>query len=151
MKTPGPRVLDERQAETVAIICELIIPETTTPGARSVGVPEYLEFTLGRASAATRRRFLDGLEWVERRAMRLFDYSFAALDHDRQVALLEGIERADASEMGMRIGVAFFKDIKDRTIFAYYTSRVGLLEELAYKGNAALPSFPGCDHPRHSR
>jgi len=151
MKTPGPRALDERQAEAVAIICELIIPETTTPGARSAGVPEYLEFTLIRASAATRRRFLDGLEWVERRAMRLFGSPFAALDQDRQVALLEGIERADASERGMGIGVAFFKDIKDRTIFAYYTSRVGLLEELAYKGNVALPDFPGCDHPRHSR
>ena len=151
MKAPAPKVLDERQAEAVAILCELIIPETTTPGARSAGVPEYLEFTLGRASAATRRRFLEGLEWVERRAMRLFGRPFAALDHDRQVALLEGIERADASEMGVGIGVAFFKDIKDRTIFAYYTSRAGLLEELAYKGNEALPDFPGCDHPGHSR
>ena len=151
MKEPEPRVLDERQAETVAIICELIIPETTTPGARSAGVPEYLEFTLVRAGAVARRRFLDGLEWIERRAMRLFGCPFAALDRERQVALLEGIERADASEIGMGIGVAFFKDIKDRTIFAYYTSRAGLLEELGYRGNAALLEFPGCDHPKHLR
>ena len=78
-------------------------------------------------------------------------FPFAALDRERQVALLEGIERADASEIGMGIGVAFFKDIKDRTIFAYYTSRAGLLEELGYRGNAALLEFPGCDHPKHLR
>lgn len=144
-------MLDDRQSEAIAIICDLIIPETTTPGARSAGVPEYIDFTLSRASAAARRKFLDGLEWVERRAVRLFGSGFAALDRDQQVTILEGIDRAGPTEVGMRIGVAFFKDLKDRTIFAYYTSRIGLLEELAYKGNAALPDFPGCDHPRHSR
>lgn len=144
-------MLDDRQSEAVAIICDLIIPETTTPGARSAGVPDYIDFTLSRASAAARRRFLDGLEWMERRAVRLFGAGLAALDRSQQIALLEGVDRAGASEMGMRIGVEFFKDIKDRTIFAYYTSRVGILQELAYKGNEALPDFPGCDRPRHSR
>jgi len=37
-----------------------------------------------------------------------------------------------------------FARMKRLTIFGYYTSEIGLLKELGYKGNQALPEFPGC-------
>ena len=36
----------------------------------------------------------------------------------------------------------FFEAIKNLTADGYYTSRVGLLQELGYNGNTALSSFP---------
>jgi hypothetical protein len=39
--------------------------------------------------------------------------------------------------------------IKSMTADAYYTSQIGLVQELGYKGNTVLASFPGCDHPEH--
>ena len=43
----------------------------------------------------------------------------------------------------------FFREAKARTIFGYYTSKIGIHEELKYKGNQFLPEFVGCDHPEH--
>ena len=40
--------------------------------------------------------------------------------------------------------VRLFRLIKNLTADGYYTSRVGLVEELGYTGNTALASFPSC-------
>jgi len=43
--------------------------------------------------------------------------------------------------------VRFFRLIKNLTADGYYTSRVGLLDELGYAGNRALAAFPSCAVP----
>ncbi len=45
------------------------------------------------------------------------------------------------------VPVSFFRLIKNLTADGYYTSRVGLLDELGYKGNTALLRFPSCAVP----
>ena len=45
--------------------------------------------------------------------------------------------------------VQFFRLVKNLTADGYYTSRVGLLEELRYAGNTALATFPACAVPEH--
>ena len=47
------------------------------------------------------------------------------------------------------VPVGFFRLLKNLTADGYYTSRVGLLDELGYKGNSALPQFPSCAVPEH--
>ena len=47
------------------------------------------------------------------------------------------------------VPVGFFRLLKNLTADGYYTSRVGLLDELGYKGNSALPEFPSCTVPEH--
>ena len=41
----------------------------------------------------------------------------------------------------------FFRLVKNLTADGYYTSRVGLVEELGYSGNGALARFPACTVP----
>jgi len=53
----------------------------------------------------------------------------------------------DRGDAGMP--VRFFRLIKNLTADGYYTSRVGLLEELGYIGNTFRPAFPGCSVPEH--
>jgi len=48
-----------------------------------------------------------------------------------------------------RMPIRFFRLIKNLTADGYYTSRVGLLEELGYTGNTFRPAFPGCSVPEH--
>jgi hypothetical protein len=43
----------------------------------------------------------------------------------------------------------FFVLLKSMTISGYYTSSVGIHREVQYKGNTALPEYPGCTHPEH--
>jgi hypothetical protein len=40
---------------------------------------------------------------------------------------------------------AFFAITKDATLHGYYTSEIGLQQELRYKGNSILPEFVGCE------
>jgi hypothetical protein len=48
-----------------------------------------------------------------------------------------------------RMPVGFFRLIKNLTADGYYTSRIGLLEELGYTGNAVLSRFEPCAVPEH--
>ena len=48
-----------------------------------------------------------------------------------------------------RMPIRFFRLIKNLTADGYYTSRVGLLEELGYNGNTFRAAFPGCTVPEH--
>lgn len=54
---------------------------------------------------------------------------------------------AEVPSADPRLGARFFRLIKNLTADGYYTSRVGLLQELGYTGNTALARFPGCSIP----
>jgi gluconate 2-dehydrogenase gamma chain len=54
-----------------------------------------------------------------------------------------------ALETDPDLPVRFFRLVKNLTADGYYTSRVGLLDELGYSGNTALARFPGCSVPEH--
>jgi hypothetical protein len=45
------------------------------------------------------------------------------------------------------VPVGFFRLLKNLTADGYYTSRVGLVDELGYKGNTVLAEFPSCAVP----
>ncbi|HTV56766.1 MAG TPA: gluconate 2-dehydrogenase subunit 3 family protein [Terriglobia bacterium] len=46
-------------------------------------------------------------------------------------------------------GYRFYRLVKEMTVEGFYSSRVGLMEVLEYKGLTYLSSFPGCTHPEH--
>jgi hypothetical protein len=50
---------------------------------------------------------------------------------------------------GDDVPVRMFRLIKSLTADGYYTSRVGLLDELGYVGNTAQARFPACSVPEH--
>ena len=54
-----------------------------------------------------------------------------------------------ADDGGVRAGVQFFRAIKSMTIDGYYTTEIGLRQELGDNGQLFLPQFAGCDHPEH--
>ena len=52
------------------------------------------------------------------------------------------------SDENRAIGVRYLHRLhKNLTADGYYTSRVGLLDELGYAGNTMLPKFSGCSFP----
>jgi len=57
--------------------------------------------------------------------------------------------RSSATNTAPPMPVRLFRLIKNLTADGYYTSRVGLLEELGYTGNTMLASFPACTVPEH--
>ena len=143
------RVLTARQNEVVVALTELIIPETDTPGAKAARVNRFVDAVLHDAPPADRETFLRGLAWIDARSRALFKKDFLAATAAEQTALLTTLssDRNQAAEDA--IGVEFFQAIKSMTINGYYTSEIGLRQELGDNGQLFLLQFAGCDHPDH--
>lgn len=125
------RFFTKEEFATISSIAECIIPATDTPGAIAAGAPQYIDSVVA-GSKELQKRCRAGLSGIERR----FEKPFSSLDEADQTAYLTELnEKADP----------FFVTMKSLTADGYYTSKIGLVDELGYKGNTALASFPGCN------
>ena len=90
----APRTLSPEQGEAVLIMGEIILPQTDTPGARAARVDRFIDAMLTDYSpAADRQRFLDGLGRLEARSREAFGARFGALSAERQLALVQALNR----------------------------------------------------------
>ncbi|MET0214749.1 MAG: gluconate 2-dehydrogenase subunit 3 family protein [Vicinamibacterales bacterium] len=148
-----PRVLNARQNEAVIALTELIIPDTGpapgTPGAKAALVNRFIDNVLHSASPADRDDFIKGLAWIDARSSKLFGKEFLATTAAEQTSLLTRISIAGNTDSDERIGTDFFRAIKVMTINGYYTSEIGLHQELGDDGVLFMPQFVGCTHPEH--
>jgi hypothetical protein len=144
-----PKALNGHQLATVATLAELIIPQTDTPGAKGALVDRFIDSVLQDAQPAERSRFLNGLTWLDARSTALFGKDFVSATATEQVDLLTKLSAERPSEE--RAGVDFFNAIKSMTITGYYTSEIGLSQELGDDGRLMLAEFTGCTHPEHQR
>ena len=144
-----PRVLSAPQNELVIVLSELIIPETDTPGATAARVSRFIDAVLHEASAEEREKFLAGLGWVDKRSRALFKKEFLAADPNDRSALLTRVSDQTKTAAEDRVGTEFFRALKSMTIDGYYTSQIGLQQELGDTGQLFLVQFAGCDHPEH--
>jgi hypothetical protein len=132
--------------QTVLRITDLIIPPTDTPGAVAAGAPEYIDYVVSN-NHEHQELMHEGLAWLDQQAG---GKRFIELAGAQQIEILTPL--SDAADRGQVTSLPerFFRTIKSMTADGYYTSQVGLVQELGYKGNTALAAFPGCDHPEHS-
>ena len=138
-----PRILTAPQNELVVALTELIIPQTDTPGAKAARVNRFVDAVLHEAPAAEREAFLRGLAWIDERSQALVKKVFVAATPEQQTALLTENSKGDG------VGGDFFRAIKSMTIDGYYTTEIGLRQELGDSGQLFLVRFEGCNHPEH--
>jgi gluconate 2-dehydrogenase gamma chain len=176
-RAPGarwkPQVLTPYQNETVATIAELIIPQTDTAGARAARVNEFIDAVLADTDPPTRNEFLNGLSWIDQRCRSRYGVDFIKATPAQQVELLEALSRPVESKAPSKgekesayvpaqpldkdrvqapsdqIGLDFFKSIKSMTITGYYTSEIGMKDELGDDGNLFFEDYLGCDDPSY--
>ena len=144
-----PRVFTPSQNDAVVVLTELIIPETDTPGAKAARVNRFIDNVLAAATPAEREKFLSGLAWIDERSLSLYKKNFASASLADQTALLTRLSEEGQQAPEDRAGSEFFRAIKAMTISGYYTSEIGLRQELGDDGQLFLATFPGCDHPEH--
>ncbi len=144
-----PKALDAHQNETVIALSELIIPQTDTPGAKAVLVNRFVDAVLDDADEADARAFRRGLAWIDARSSELFGVAFVRATPEQQTALLTIVSSPANRTLADRDGVEFFGAIKALTIIGYYTSEVGMREELHDDGQIFFASLEGCTHPEH--
>ena len=144
-----PRILTAAQNEAVIVLSELIIPETDTPGARGARVDRFIDTVLAGATARERTQFVQGLAWMDRRTRALFRTPLGKAAQEQLTALLTRLSAEGNPDREDARGREFFQALKSLTIEGYYTTEIGMRQELGDSGQLFLPAFPGCDHPEH--
>ena len=144
-----PRVLTARQNDMVVALTDLIIPQTETGGAKAALVNRFVDTVLNGAPPGDREKFTKGLAWIDGRSKALFKRDFLSASAAEQTALLTRLSAEGNPDKEEPIGTEFFQAIKVMTINGYYTSEIGLRQELGDDGVLFLPQFVGCTHPEH--
>lgn len=137
------------QRQILAIVCDLVIPPTDTPGASAVGVPEFVELALNHGLDGSRT--FGGAEAIPGAATRppkpegglyLLDFltyelnarsggDFLKATPDRQHRALEIIDLAAfAAPRGQEPP---WRKLKNLILTGYYTSEAGASRELRYE------------------
>jgi hypothetical protein len=115
------RTLNSTQQALVTNIAEMIIPETDTPGATSVRVPEFIDLILTeRATDEEKAAFLAGLTDIDARASAMGQPRFVDLASARKTELLTALDGAREDKSGA--GLAFGR-LKALTVYGYFTSK----------------------------
>jgi hypothetical protein len=138
---PGyrPRFFEGDEYETVARLAALIIPSDETPGASEARVAEWIDFLLSESDAERQRLYRDGLGRLSGLSRERGRGVFASLPEAAQEEMLGDLGTADP---------AFFRVLKEDTVFGFYTSEVGT-KELGLDGHSFHRECPGCSHPEH--
>ncbi|MEO6966170.1 MAG: gluconate 2-dehydrogenase subunit 3 family protein [Acidobacteriaceae bacterium] len=145
-----PQFFDAHQNETLIVLTELILPATDTPGAKAALVNQYIDLKYTEETPENKEAILQALGWFDGRSLSLHTKPFVSLTEAQQQAILKSVAETPSSAPKNEAGVQAFELIKGLTIFGYYTSEIGLDQELRYEGDRYNVSYPGaCTHPEH--
>ena len=134
------------QKAAVSQLADLIIPpDDVAPGGRAAEVEKYLDFIVAHADKEEQRQWVEGLALLDDLGTKRNGKPFADLAPDQQVALLKELSSAESRPRSP--AEKFFVRLKGSVAEGYYTSKIGLMEDLKYKGNTVSTGPATCkDH-----
>jgi len=140
---PQPKVLSRAQFRTLETLVEAIIPtDERSPGAKQARVADYIDLLLSEAEPEVALVWVGGLAAIDAEATTRFRAPFDRLGANQLDAILQSIS---ANELAPKTPLeTFFVMAKQATVRGYYTSNIGIHQELRYKGNQFLKEFVGC-------
>ena len=148
-KQPQPlRFFNAAEMAIIATLAELIIPaDAHSPGAKEAGVPAFIDLMISESLAETKALWRDGVAAIRQMSQRKFSKDFNDASTAEQIKLLTEISENEFKPKTLE--ERFFRAIKNLTIDGYYTSAIGIHQDLQYKGNTYQKEFRGCTHPEH--
>jgi Gluconate 2-dehydrogenase subunit 3 len=126
-------------------LTEIIIPtDDHSPGAKATGVAAYLDGRIAEAfEDDVRKTWRAGLASVDALSKEMHKKAFMNASPEERTAV---VARMAEGEPSPKSDVErFFVTLKGATVRAYYTSKIGIHQEMEYKGNTLLQEFVGGD------
>lgn len=149
-----PVFFTEDQANLVGELAEIILPKTSTPGAKDAGVPGFIDSMLKEVyQKEDQDKFLTGLAEFDEDAKKTFGNSFNDCDPDEQKAHFkkhhdEALSKSASGEStgwwntGGGSDKPFVLKMKELTLLGFFTSEPGATQVLQY--NPVPGPFQGC-------
>jgi hypothetical protein len=126
------RFFSSEENELADQVMEMIIPaDHHSPGAHAAQVSLFADRMVATSDATVKARWRRGLRLLQEEASHSSLQAALA-----KAALHEGQPQTQLER--------FFGTLKDMTVNGYYTSSIGIHQDLQYQGNTYLASFPGC-------
>jgi len=110
------------EGQTVAAICERLIPADQDPGATEAGVVNFIDLQLMGPYKRYRASYRQGIKGIEQTSLRMFGYRFTELNSEKQDELLKQAEAGGATGEAWK-GLSsqdFFSLILSHTMQGYY-------------------------------
>lgn len=136
-----PLFLSKNQAATLAEVTETILPKTDTPGAKELGVPQFIDKMLKEVlGEGDQKAFVAGLEQIEVDSKKQHGKAFSECTQEERNAMLLAMDKAAATQPPSVWGITlappqptdFFRNLKSLTLFGYYTSEEVCTKILSY-------------------
>ena len=123
--------------ELLDALMEMIIPaDAHSAGAREAKVSLFADWMVSHDPAAIQQEWRTGLQRMNEEA--------------RNMSRADVLAKAAAGEAHPESDLdRFFIRLKQMTVDGYYTSEIGLHQDLQYQGNEHLLRFPACTHAEH--
>ncbi len=143
-KSPA-RFFTPAQHALVDELSETILPaDSHSGGAKAAKVADYIEQVLRESLDDTQKAlWREGLRLVDLMSRHYHGKSFVDSSPEERVAILTVL--SDNERMTDLPEVRLFIELKHLTVRGYYTSKIGIHDELEYKGNRILQDYVGCD------
>jgi hypothetical protein len=144
---PAAHFFSPAQHALVDELSETIIPaDSHSGGAKAAKVADYIDQALRESfDDAEKALWREGLRLVDVMSQHYNGKSFADSSQEGKTAVVKVL--SDNEHMTDLPEVRFFVALKRLTVRGYYTSKIGIHDELEYKGNRILQEYVGCDDP----
>ena len=142
---PATTFFTRAELALVDELSELIIPtDDHSPGARAAKVASYIDARLAEAfEESDRTKWRQGLQLIDTLSKQATGRSFLESSPAQRVALLQRM--AEHESKPDKPEELFFVELKSRVVHTYYTSEIGIKQELEYRGNTFQAEFSGID------
>jgi hypothetical protein len=143
--TYKPVFFNEDQALLISEASEIIIPKTDTPGAKDVGVPNFIDTMVKDCyKEEEQKKFLEGLNEFDQNATKAFGKRFIEGSPEQQLDYLKKVhdEAVNAKKADPKEPQPFILKLKELTLLGFFVSKPGATEVLQY---IPVPgSYKGC-------
>jgi hypothetical protein len=142
---PAAAFFTPQEFSLVDELTELIIPtDNHSPGARAAQVAAYIDQQLHETVVEeAKAQWRDGLKRIDALSHQMHGAGFLKISPEQRVAVLTRIAENESHPQTPE--ERFFVELKSRTTFAYYTSKIGIHTDMEYKGNVYQEEFAGYD------
>jgi len=140
-----PQFFSPADYEALQSFTELLIPTDDMPGAREAHCSEFIDFLLnssGGYSPDTQKQWRSALSALK-------EAGFHSANMEGRAALLREIAKPERDPTAHHPAYSAYRLIKRENAFAFYTARVGIIDNLDYRGDSYNLVFPACTHPEH--
>jgi gluconate 2-dehydrogenase gamma chain len=143
-KTAG-RFFTPSQHALVEELSETIIPaDSHSGGAKAAKVAGYIEKILRETTDDSKKAlWREALPLIDSMSQHYNGKTFVNASPEERIALLTVLSNND--DITDVPEVRFFLELKRMTVEGYYTTKIGIHDELEYKGNRINQEFVGCD------